>query len=199
MKPWLILAVICGVLPLVAGLIVLSTYCFVDSEELAAFGVVIIVIGFGLFLLGLLGLSLYVWSARRAGRKGGDYGWPAALALVVLLANFPAAFLSLVAGAKIDGARYRVYVINTASKPIQMCHLVGGGVDIDLKTIPAKSQVTQWFFVRRDSQLMLTGQFEGHRIEQAVDRTLRRWEGEELYITVEDDGDVIAEQYSSFD
>jgi len=193
MKWWLRIALLCGALPLVAGLSLLGLFCFFDSNDLMVFGVLTLFVGSGLFVAGMLCLIVYTWLGSRAGV---DYGWKAMLVMALLIVNFPAAGSCIVAGVKIDDARYRVHVFNRLDVPVTSCRFIGPRVDEDLGAVEADAYEQTWFFVRGDGQIRFVGAVEGKHIERVVDDQARKWSGDELYVTITPEGVIEAGRYS---
>lgn len=86
MRRWYATAIVCGLIPMALGSAIFAAWLVTDLDALEIIGVVFIYGGIFLFAAGIAALLIFVSRARRGGVA---YRKSAALALVVLVANFP--------------------------------------------------------------------------------------------------------------
>jgi hypothetical protein len=185
---WLLrFAILCSWGPLLAGIATVMAYYFVDSSALESLGGLTILAGWRLFLPGLVSLIVY----RILGRLGkGDIARASWVALLILFLNFPAAFVCTLSAGWISGRRYRVYIENRSGEAFSDIRLDAAGKEKSLADVPGGESDRKWFYVRREGQLILRGTLGDTMIDEVLDDTLVRDQGETLYVTIDSEGRI---------
>jgi hypothetical protein len=188
----------CGALPLASGVSIFALWCLTRAEFLARAGLALLGSGWMVLVVGLISLLLHVCGEqsrdlvgrRRLLRQGLFSGG-------LLLANFPAAAAVLVAAAWVATTTYTVNVQNQSGKTVSHCRLRGGGVEMDLGTLPpGKSAIRQLKFSDRGT-LVLQARFGDRALEETVESYVTGSLGGNTTVTIEPSGsvDVLRDQY----
>jgi hypothetical protein len=120
---WLKAAIICGGLPLVAGLILCGLYLTVATDKgyesaWMGAGLTIIFVGIVLFGLGLIALCVYFFKGRREGLEMRKLVENCILTLLLLSSNFPVA-LACTWVANYEMSAYHLTFKNESSEPVE--------------------------------------------------------------------------------
>ena len=187
MKSSVRLAFLCGLSPLVAGILVLIAYYFMDATGLESLGFTVIMAGVLLFLpVGLLSLIVH-WVLGWMGK--GDIARASWVALLILVLNFPAAYMCIVSAGRISDSRYRVTIWNWSGETLSELQLVTDSKRIALGELPTKQRLGLWFYVRDDDELSLEGKLGDESIKQVLVTDLK-WGY--LSVTIGPDGEIEA-------
>ena len=122
-KLWLRVAITCGVLPLVVGVVSLIVFLNLEMswEEIGGWvqaGAWILMGGLALLLLGLVALAVYLVTGRRRGVPGRDLAQNVILTFMLLLVNLPAALACVwIAGDSVTV--YSLTFKNDSSEPVE--------------------------------------------------------------------------------
>ena len=159
---WLRVTLLCGGLPLTAGVSSFAIWTIIRGAWGITAGVTILYGGLGLFTAGLFFLMQYVWLARRDRTTDRQrIRNNALLAGGLLLVNFPAAAGIFSAGVMIL-TRYEVTVVNAGPEIIDSIVLSGGGVNEDFGPIPPGHRKKRGFWIQHDGTLPITAK-QGNR------------------------------------
>jgi len=120
---WLRVAIACGVLPLVVGVVSLIVFLGLEMSWDAIggwvhAGVWILMGGLALLLLGFVTLGVYLVTGRRRGVPGRDLAQNALMTLLLLVVNFPVA-LACVWIAADSVTVYSLTFKNDSSEPVE--------------------------------------------------------------------------------
>jgi hypothetical protein len=198
MMMWLLrIALLCGSGPLIVGVGTVVVYYFVDAGLLESVGLWTIVVGVWLAPVGLVSLIVY-WILGRMGK--GDITRASWIALLILILNFPAALVCFASAGRISDSRYHVVVENRSGETFSDVRLDVAGKDKRMRDVPSEGDADTWFYVRREGQLALRGRLGNEMIDQVIDETLVRNQGERIIVTISPDGDLsVGEPLGSWD
>jgi len=182
-------AIVCALLPLIAGTSIFALWVPTRWEWLMAAGFVVLGLGLALFAVGTLALARYCWLALCAPELPPRFWGLAALAAALLVVNFPAAGLIVW---KVDElhSRYTVVVRNDSGKPLEDVRVSGGGCEEILGTIAAGDERRCSFLVRRDGHLEVRA---AGLAPQPISGYVTNGLGGHTTATVHPDGSVTAE------
>lgn len=187
---WYLVALLCGLLPLLSGIAVFVTWLHTRSHWLMGAGLQVIGYGMVLFMLGLYCLYQYGKLAAARGQISRHrLGWQKFFAGFVLFVNFPVAAAFAVAALDIE-SRYYITVINEAPLPMEECVVSGGGVWIDLGRVEPGAIQRRSFHIQTDGELTCCGIYAGRRREALVEGYVTNGEGGEKIIRIAPDGTV---------
>lgn len=120
---WLCGAVLCGALPLCAGVLLCVLYLFVATDKgvesawpLA--GVTVLSAGLALFALGLVLLAVYLLKGRREGLEMRELLQNSVLTLCLLCSNFPVA-VACIWVANYEMSAYRLQLTNESTEALE--------------------------------------------------------------------------------
>jgi len=165
------LALFCGGFPLVAGVTIFLLWWATGSEWLMLAGIWNIIVGLALFAVGLVSLifscSLQLFRSDLPRPRAGVQS----LALLLLLANFPAALGIWVAVIAIvrGETRYVVAVHNGAPQPLVNCRVTGAGCMVSFGDVPPGGRVERSFHIQQRGNLELQASLAGTAISQLVE------------------------------
>lgn len=120
---WLRGAVLCGALPLCAGVLLCALYLLVATEKgadsaWALAGVTVIFAGLALFALGLILLAVYVLKGRREGLEMRELLQNSVLTMCLLCSNFPVAVACAWAASQ-EMSAYRLHFTNESTEALE--------------------------------------------------------------------------------
>ena len=186
------LAVLCGVVPLLAGAAIFTAWTLTGWRWLMLAGLVTIGIGTVVFLVGCLAL----YSAHRRARDAGAMQGltrRTLLAAALLVSNFPAAAGLSWAAVALE-TRLVVVVRNDAVVPLEGGRLHGGGADVRLPALAPGASVERWLWFDTDGQLELDASLGGQHVHGVVAGYVTGGLGGRLVVTVRADGTITALQ-----
>lgn len=166
---WLRIAIACGALPLVVG--VVSLIVFLQSEETsgemegwAEVGVSILMGGVALFSLGLVTLGVYLVKGSRDGVPKRDLAQNAILTLILLLANFPAALACIwIAGDSFS--RVQMLVVNKSEAAMEDLNITWPGGEHIIEELGPQDGAELFFHVSSDGTVDFTARQAGESCE----------------------------------
>ncbi len=115
---WLLLAIICGSLPLVLGLSVFGTYHATRMDLLLTVGGAIIIAGLSMALLGAVSVVMFIRRARLSQLNLRQIHTRATCASVLLLSNFPVALFCILITAQ-GMSIERIDLTNDSPNPLR--------------------------------------------------------------------------------
>lgn len=122
------LAIKLGLIPLVAGICCLLLWLFTRAEVFEVLGFLVILIGLGLFALGLVSLLFFFFVESKQLHIPKTETWKrSGLTLAILLANFPAAVGCMMIALHYS-SQFVVVVVNESNQEIVAAEISGGGV-----------------------------------------------------------------------
>lgn len=148
----------CGLLPLALGVGIFAAWYVTRSVDLALLGLLNIGVGLLLVAIGVVSLLVYVWRAR----AGDDPAWKgrSVFALLIMLANFPAA-AGLVVLADYIASAYVVTVSNQSSWPLVDLAFQSGDRLYTFGTVSARSQREETFHFPQERELRYSTSLNG--------------------------------------
>ena len=152
MNPWYKRSLICGIIPLIAGISIFITWYYSREPWLEAAGIINIGIGIVLFLLGLIFLVIYIIKSRRFLRS--------LLPLFILLLNFPVAITALNTAYRIKST-CTVNIVNQSPYGISNFYLTERDLHNPVADIPPKSISTQEFNFQYEGTVYYSMQVNG--------------------------------------
>jgi hypothetical protein len=181
----------CGALPLASGVSIFALWCLTRAEFLARAGLALLGSGWMVLVVGVISLLLHVCgehsrdvvSRRRLVRQGLFSGG-------LLLANFPAAAAVLVAAAWVATTTYTVNVQNQSRETVSHCRLTGGGVEIDLGTLPPGTPATRRLQFSDDGALVLRAHLGDRALEARVESYVTGGLGGDTTVTIGPGGSI---------
>ncbi len=192
MKNLLRLAVLCGVLPLVAGIGIFVAWVITEASWLTMAGLLTINVGVYAVVVGLVLLIVYMSWAWQGGQIPRRRLVGQTLAVVALFAaNFVAAG-GAVMGAQVISSRYTVVVTNQSNAPLQSARIEGGGVAVEFGDIPPGATVSESFWIKHDGQLTLSGRHGSNDVHAVIADYVTNGQGDYLDVTVDPNGNIIA-------
>lgn len=120
MNRWYSISLWCGLLPLCTGTTIFFTWLIIRADWLMLAGIFTIYAGLVLFCTGTMSLAVYFFKARA--NKSTGYWKKSIVALIILLANFPAAATILSAVLYKESAS-SVTVVNNSEYKIEDIYL----------------------------------------------------------------------------
>jgi hypothetical protein len=174
----------CGALPLASGVSIFALWYLMRAEFLVRAGLALLGSGWMLLVVGLISLLLHlsgehsrdVVSRRRLLRQGLFSGG-------LLLANFPAAAGILVAAVWV-ATTYTVHVQNQSGKAASHCRLSGGGVEMDLGTLPPGKSATRRLQFSEDGALLLQAHLGDRALEGSIESYVTGGLGGDTTVTI---------------
>lgn len=162
-------AIFCGAAPLIAGVGTFLLWTITRWPFLMNLGIWILYGGGVLFVIGCVALLMHfaleakaLYSTRRA-------AWSRGLrALFLLLVNFPAAAVILSAAIFLE-SQYTVTIHNRTPHPLQQTRVEGGGVHVEIGTIPPGDSERRALRFMGDGNLRFTARYQGKTIERQVE------------------------------
>ncbi len=157
---WLRVAIACGVLPLLAGIVSLIVFLQSDPssggvEGWMDLGVTILMVGLALFSAGLVTLGVYVVKAGRSGVPKRDLAQNTILTLILLMANFPAALACIwVAGDALN--RVHISFVNESDVSVEELTISWPGGSQDIKELGPRGRAELSFHVSGDGPVRFT-------------------------------------------
>jgi hypothetical protein len=136
--PYLTIATWCGALPLMVGTTVFVLWLLTNYRSLQGVGLFTIVGGFLLFLVGALCLVLDAGRSLPAADRN-RRRWKRLGVALLLLTNFPAAFVFIGVAARIEFS-VSITVQNVGTAPIESFVVIAPGVRKELGPIPAGAE-----------------------------------------------------------
>jgi hypothetical protein len=169
LSPLLRRAVIYGACPLIAAGICLLGFLATRAPWFPVAGVVLVIpFGFGFAIAALILLARFRSAMRERDRRSpAPEPWRARfwLALGFVLTNFPAAWLSLLAGEAIQN-RVSITVVNESGRELRSVVLDGPGIRRELGRLAPGRSRNVWVFPKSDGQLDLRmSDRTGERVE----------------------------------
>ncbi len=184
------LALVCGALPLIVGLVAFTVWLATRWDGLMILGYFIILGGVGLFVTGLVALGIACRNALRAGRLPRQRIWLSTFAcLGLLLVNFPVAAVLTICAVGIETS-YNVLIQNDSPFELSEVRLVGGGCDEELGSIAAGETVERRFWIETDGELMLRAQVDGKPREELIEGYVTSGLGRRAIVTIGEDGQL---------
>lgn len=166
---WLGAALLCGALPLTAGILIFLTWLVTRWGLLQTAGFLIVLAGWPLLLMGSFCLVGYVVSSIRSQAESKSRIILKSLgAAAFLLINIPTAAAIISTVISIE-ARYAVTIVNEGSEPLDRVYIEGGGIREDMGTIPPGGEARRTFHIRHDGTLMFRAACGDRRFEKVVD------------------------------
>ncbi len=162
---WLRVAIACGALPLVVGVVTLIIFLQseVSSSEMDGWveaGVSILMGGVALFSIGLVTLGVYLVKGSRGGVPKRDLAQNAILTLILLLANFPAALACIwVAGDSLS--RVGLSLVNESDAIVEDLNITWPGGDQYIGDLGSQDSAELSFHVSSDGTVDFTARQGG--------------------------------------
>ena len=159
-KRWLKGAILCGVLPLLAGGIALFVFLqsaanSSDMEAWSRIGAFILMGGVTLFSLGLVTLGVYLLKGRRDGVSKRDLAQNAILTFILLMSNFPAA-LACVFIAGDSFSRVQLLLVNKSEASVEDLHITWPGGEHTIDKLEPQGGAEVFFHVSSDGTVDFT-------------------------------------------
>lgn len=186
MKYWWNAAVLCGAVPLTAGLIIFAIWCASRAAWLMEAGFFTIAAGLVLVVIGLVCLIVY---CRRA-RSGGVMGWKARAALggLLLFFNFPAAAGLTVAALYVQSS-YLVIVENHSAWPLEDLSFQSPRGEYAFGTVPSNTQREKTFHFAGEGAVTYDATLNRVRQHGVLDGYISG-NGGKARLVITDEGDV---------
>jgi len=162
---WLRVAITCGALPLVVGVVTLIIFLQseVSSSEMDGWveaGVSILMGGVALISVGLVTLGVYLVKGSRGGVPKRDLAQNAILTLILLLANFPAALACIwVAGDSLS--RVGLSLVNESDAIVEDLNITWPGGDQYIGDLGSQDSAELSFHVSSDGTVGFTARQGG--------------------------------------
>ncbi len=146
-------ALICGALPLLAGVSIFLLWLVSRWEWLMVAGIFTLYGGVAVFCIGTFALARFCWLAFRTPELPRRRLWLSTLGCAtLLLSNFAVAGGIIYSAIRIE-SRYTVVVRNNSQQPLSGVRVFGGGCEADFGTIPPGGSVRRSFWSQKDDQL----------------------------------------------
>ena len=181
-------ALLCGGIPLVAGVAIFLLWLMTSWQWLMFAGFATLYGGLGFFAIGSIALARYYWLAARASDVSHRLLWRSMLCYGgLLLVNFPVAG-GIIAAVYAIESRYVVVIHNASQVPLTQARVSGGGCEISFETIPPGQVAQRSFWIKTDGQLRFQG-ISGDKIHsQIIDDYVTNNQGDRRTITISSDG-----------
>lgn len=150
----------CRLLPACGGGAILLLWMLFDRDFLIIAGLGTMALGAGLLVLGTAG-ALFALLRRNCPREDRR---PLVKSLLLLFTNLPLG-AACFAAAFIWAQLFLVLLVNGSPLPLEECRIEGGGVRIELGTLPPGGWKIRGFFIERDGGLSLFCREEGQERE----------------------------------
>ena len=183
-------AILCGALPLTAGISIFLLWAWTRWDWLELAGIYTIYGGVGFFLLGMVSLARDFFDAW----DRGDFPVSRVLLRTVgagslLVANFPVAGALVVSVVEFN-SRYVAIVQNETDHPLHEVRVVGGGCDISFGTIQPGDAVQRTFWIQQDGSLELDANADGAPLSETISGYVTNGLGEITEVSVHRDHKV---------
>lgn len=188
------LAWLCGIAPLVTGIVIFLVWLLTGWEWLMRAGIITLYAGLAAFVIGVVALVWYCWLALRdANRSRLRIFLAASVCAGVLLGNFPVAG-GIVLAVAFKLSTYTVVIVNDSPHPLVNARLIGGGVEMALGEIPPGSSVERSMRFQRDDQLTLFTTFNGEYRKVEVAGYVTNNSGGDVRVVFDEHGKVHVRQ-----
>ena len=162
-------AFICGVTPLTIGIVILLTWLLTGWHWLMAAGIVTLYGGLLLVFIGAVSLVAFAWTSVRGRSASCRQTIRQSLPVAgVLAVNFPVAVGIIAAVIHLE-TRYIVTIVNDSSVAVDSFVVSGGGVSVNVGSVPPGSKVRRSFFIKHDGTLTGKGKQDSRSIEGVID------------------------------
>ncbi|MAT72020.1 MAG: hypothetical protein CMJ58_21150 [Planctomycetaceae bacterium] len=154
------LALVCGAVPLLAGLAILAAFAATEWDGFVVAGLICFYAGAVCFVIGGIALAVRAYLLRDQSER--KFRWlPGGL----LLLCWPAAVFCLFCGLKII-SKYAVIVQNDSPHVLTAVELIGGGCDGAIGDVPAGEtrRINLWFHCDDELRMRFKRQGEEHSV-----------------------------------
>jgi hypothetical protein len=188
-----LLALVCGLVPLVTGISIFFLWKELRWPWLMEAGQWTLLGGLLLFVIGMLCLVLYIARSRAERQTSiGRLARQSVLPLCLLLVNFPVAVVLAMAAIDLE-TRYDLAVHNESQARVTDLALSGGGIDSDLGSLDPGTHLRLSFRIRGEGRLDLTFVQNSSRFETIVDGYVTTGLGGNKLIRILPEGRVVIE------
>lgn len=190
-------AIVCGALPLVAGVSFFLLWIYTRQRWLMAAGGYTMLVGPVLFAFGLVSLLFYWLRApRNTPNEREQRARESLVALGLLLANFPAAAI-IVAAFFVIFDRYVVLVKNESDRPLIQVRIVGAGSNFEAPQIESGGVRSYSWWDTSDGAIRFSAEHDGRPVAALVDEISGDMAGKSS-IVVAQDGQVTVTHHRDF-
>lgn len=146
-------ALICGALPLLVGVLIFLVWLITRWDWLMMAGIFTLYGGVAVFFIGAIALVRFFWLAVRTPELPRRGLWLSTLGCAALLLSNFAVAGGITASVIAIETRYTVVVHNTSRQPLSGVRVFGGGCEADFGTIPPGGIVRRSFWIQHDGEL----------------------------------------------
>ena len=190
MKTALKLALLFGIAPLAAGIIIFIAFALTRADWLMDAGVFTIYAGICSVTLGGVCLLVYVVSSwRREAIPRRRIVLRTGLVLALYATNFVAAGAAIT-GAMVISAQYKVTITNESALALEAARITGGGIDEYVGPIAPGKTVSRSFYIEHDGELVLTGMQGDDNVRKVIDGYVTNGMGADIEIVLKPDGSI---------
>ncbi len=183
----LLIAILCGAIPLALGLAIFLVWVFARQEWLMVAGLCNIGCGLVMFFVGVFCLAYY-WN--RASLIP-DYSrqrrhWSTLACAGLLLLNFPVAGGLIAAAVRIE-TRYTVVIENETQHTLTNVRIFGGGVDETIDPVPPQGRIKRHLWFQTDGELKFQATVDTTILREKVDGYVTGSQGGTARVTIHPD------------
>ncbi len=190
MKRSFLLALLCGAIPLIIGIVIFLLWLFTRGDWLMKAGIFTIYGGVGLFVVGAAALMNYFWTAWRNPDQSRKRLWLSSLACAALLfSNFVVAGGIVLAVIEIE-TRFTVEIRNDSTSPLNDLRIFGGGVDEEIARLEPGERLHRTLDIRNDGLLNFSASHEGSPIETILEGYVTQHQSGEKIVRIKPDGSI---------
>lgn len=146
-------ALICGALPLLVGILIFLMWFITRWNWLMMAGMFTLFGGVAVFFIGAIALVCFFWLAFRTPELPRRRLWLSTLGCAALLLSNFAVAGGITASVIAIETRYTVVVHNTSQLPLSGVRVFGGGCEADFGTIPPNGIIRRSFWIQHDGEL----------------------------------------------
>ena len=181
-------ALACGVLPLLVGVVIFLLWVSTGWDWMIVAGIFTLYGGVGIFLVGIIALVRYCWLALHTLGMSRRRVWLSTLGCAgLLLLNFPVAGCIIVAAIARE-TRYTVVVHNTLQQPLDGVRVFGGGCEVAFGTVSPGDVVQRSFWIQQDGKLEFRAVSVATTYAQTIDGYVTHNMGGHTTVTFKPDG-----------
>lgn len=181
-------AVVCGIIPLVFGVLIFVLWLITRWKWLMLAGVYAILGGIVLFIIGAISLSYYCMLGLRNPKLPSQRVFISTLAgYGILFSNIPFAIGIVVAAVAIETC-YTVVVHNASPMSLDEVRVIGGGCEAEFGKIPPGKVSRRSFWIKGDGELVFRGVCGDTAYMETIDEYVTNNLGGHCKVTINPNG-----------
>jgi len=162
-------AALCGVLPLLVGVLLFVVWVITRWDWLMLGGLFTLYVGLACFIVGVIALAQYCWQVSRAPDPPRQkWGGSVIACAALLISNFPAAG-GIVAAVIAIKTCYAVVVRNASQQSISDVCVYGGGCQADFGSIPPGGVARRWLWIQQEGELEVSADIGSKTYRSTLD------------------------------